>query len=285
MLPTWSCSSSSRRLSIQHRDLLFYTCGRPQLAPCSERGGRAPLKASLLKHARLLSRSQEGFSQQIEFFAASRGRVPLHYKKIRNFWPNSQITHRVAVDSLADCRNQLTNNTLQALHQTFATNQATSQAPQAAPPVRPRRLGDLHYYCASASRRARARCLQNLLFLAAARGASSTATISGALQGPTRVVVAVVDQQLERGHCPPMIDCAHPHPMVKAQLDRTKIEQCGAHFPPVHSVLSSLPPWASSLPLCGVKFSQICLFAFHTRCIIADSCFTIIRRPCCTSGT
>ena len=209
--------------------------------------------------------------------------MPLHYKKIRNFWLNSRITNRVAVDSLADRRNQLTDNTLQALHQTSTTTKQP-QGPQAAPTVRPRRLDDLDY-CASASRRARPRCLQNLLFLAAARGASSTATISGALQGPTRVVVAVVDQQLERGHCPPMIDCAHPHPMVKAQPDETNIEQRGAHFPPVHSVLSSLPPWASSLPLCGVKFSQICLFAFHTRCIIADSCFTIIRRPCCTSGT
>ena len=128
----------------------WYASARTPRASCSERGGRAPSKAPLLKHARLL-RSRLQPANRV--FGSHRGRVPLHYKKIRNFWPNSQITHRVAVDSLADRRNQLTNNTLQALHQTFATNQATSQAPQAAPPVRPRRLGDL-YYCASASRRA-----------------------------------------------------------------------------------------------------------------------------------
>ena len=45
----------------------------------------------------------------------------------------------------------LADNTLQALHQDLPTNQP--QGHQAAPPVRPRWLGDLHY-CASASRRA-----------------------------------------------------------------------------------------------------------------------------------
>ena len=126
----------------------WYASARTPRASCSERGRRAPSKAPLLKHARLLRRRLQPANR---VFGSHRGRVPLQYKKIRNFWPNSQITNRVAVDSLADRRNQLTDNTLQALHQTSTTNQATSSTPSRSP-VRSRRLGDLHY-CASASRR------------------------------------------------------------------------------------------------------------------------------------
>ena len=98
------------------------------------RAWRARLSKGIPPQTRTLAQQKPRRLQPANrVFAASRGKVPLHYKKIRNFWPNSQITHRVAVDSLADRRNQLTDNTLQALHQTSTTNQATSSTPSRSP--------------------------------------------------------------------------------------------------------------------------------------------------------